>query len=56
MDRLLLIAGLNNLIENWNEKLDSIATEYMDSPWFGAAAVLVLFIFGCWAISYFSKK
>ena len=29
---------------------------YFSSPWFGALIVIVLFAFGCWAISYLTKK
>ncbi len=56
MNKLLLIATFSETIEKWNEKLDSIASEYMDSPFFGALVVIVVFIFGCWAISYLTKK
>ena len=56
MDKLLLIVNLSQTLEKWNEKLDSIASEYMDSPFFGAVVVVVVFIFGYWAISYFTKK
>ena len=34
MDKLLLIVNLSQTLEKWNEKLDSIASEYMDSPFF----------------------
>ena len=34
----------------------AFAAENLDSPWFGALALIVLFAFGCWGISYFSKK
>ena len=34
MNKLLLIATFSETIEKWNEKLDSIASEYMDSPFF----------------------
>lgn len=56
MNKLILIANLTKTLENWNERLDSFAAEYMDSPWFGALIVVVLFAFGCWAISYLTKK
>lgn len=56
MHRIFLIAGFSEVIESWNEKLNSIASEYMDNAAFGGIAVLLLFIFGCWAISYFTKK
>ena len=60
---VILLAGISayylsvkGTIEKWNDKLDSIAAEYMDSPFFGALVVIVVFIFGCWAISYLTKK
>ena len=56
MNRLLLIEGLSEVIEDWNEKLNSFASEYMDNVWFGGAMVIILFVFGCWAISYLTKK
>lgn len=56
MNKLILIATLSETIEKWNDKLHSIAAEYMDSPFFGALVVIVVFIFGCWAISYLTKK
>lgn len=57
MCRLILIASsLTKIIEDWNEKLNSFAAENLDSPWFGALALIVLFAFGCWGVSYFSKK
>ncbi len=57
MYKLILIAsGLTKFIEEWNEKLDAFAAENLDSPWFGALALIVLFAFGCWGVSYFSKK
>ena len=46
----------DEFIEEWNEKLDAFAAENLDSPWFGALALIVLFAFGCWGVSYFSKK
>lgn len=56
MNKILWIAGLSELINDWNEKLNSFASQYMDNVWFGGAMVLILFVFGCWAISYFAKK
>lgn len=56
LNKLLLIASFSDLLEDWNEKLDSIASQYMDSPFFGALVVIVIFAFGCWAISYLTKK
>ena len=57
MYKLILIAsGLTKFIEDWNDKLNSFAAENLDSPWFGALALIVLFAFGRWGISYFSKK
>lgn len=56
MNKLLLIVTFSETIEKWNDKLDSLASEYMDSPFFGALVVIIVFIFGCWAISYLTKK
>lgn len=56
MNKLLFITTLSQTIEKWNEKLDSIASKYMDSPFFGAVVVVVVFIFAYWAVSYFTKK
>ncbi len=56
MNKLIFIASLSQLIEEWNEKLNALASEYMDNAVFGGIIVLVLFIFGCWAISYLTKK
>lgn len=50
------LGSISSLIENWNDKLNSIASKYMDNAAFGGIIVLLLFIFGCWAISYFTKK
>ena len=57
MYKLILIAsGLTKFIESLNDKLNALAAQNLDSPWFGALALIVLFAFGCWGISYFSKK
>lgn len=56
MHKILLASWFSKLIEDWNERLDSFATEYMDNVWVGAALVIIIFVFGCWAISYFTKK
>lgn len=56
MNKLLNIITLSETLEKWNEKLDSIASEYMDSPFFGMIVVVAVFIFGYWAVSYLTKK
>ncbi len=56
MHKILWIAWFSKLIEDWNERLNSFAAEYMDNVWVGAALVIIIFVFGCWAISYFTKK
>ena len=57
MHKLILVAGFfSELIEDWNDKLNSFASEYMDNSAFGGIIVLVLFIFGCWGISTLTKK
>lgn len=56
MSRLILISTISETIDKWDDKLNSIASEHMDSPFFGALVVIVVFIFGCWAISYLTKK
>lgn len=53
MDKIILVT---TVIDEWNDKLNAIASKYMDNAAFGGIIVLVLFIFGCWAISYFTKK
>lgn len=57
MHKLILVAGFfSELIEDWNDKLNSFASEYMDNAAFGGIIVLVLFVFGCWGISTLTKK
>lgn len=56
MNTSFLITAFSQTIEKWNDKLNSIASEYMNSPFFGALVVIVIFAFGCWAISYLTKK
>lgn len=56
MSYIIYIMSFSHQVEIWNEKLDSFATEYMDNPWVGAALCLILFVFGCWAVSSLSKK
>ena len=56
MQKLILIAGLEETLADWNEKLNSFTGVYMDNAAFAAALVIVAFIFGCWAVSYFNKK
>lgn len=56
MDKISLLLNFSQTIEKWNDKLNSIASKYMDSPFFGALVVIILFAFGYWAISYLTKK
>ena len=56
MHKLIFIAGLKETLSDWNEKIYSFTGAYMDNVAFAAALVIVVFIFGCWAISYFNKK
>ena len=53
---IYILGGISQLIEELNDKLDSIAGKYMDNAASGGIIVLVLFIFGCWIISYLTKK
>lgn len=53
MNKLILIVGI---IDDLNDKLNALASKYMDNAAFGGIIVLLLFVFGCWGISYFTKK
>lgn len=53
---MINLMNISELIEEWNDKLNSLAGKYMDSPWMGAVVVFVLFALGCWAISALTKK
>lgn len=53
---LYILASFSHQIEVWNEKLNEIVGKYTDSPWAGMAIFLILFVFGCCAVSAFSKK
>ena len=44
-----------SFIEEWNEKLNSFFNKNFNDPLFGTIALFVLFIFGCWIVSYFNK-
>ncbi len=44
------------IIDEWNDKLNQIASRYMDNPIFGGIAVFALFLFGCWGVSNLNKK
>lgn len=50
------LSRLSPIIEKWNEKLNSFFSKNFDSPFFGTVALVVLFAFGCWIISYLNKK
>lgn len=56
MNKYMLILGLMDVIEDWNEKLNSFSAENLDNVWIGMVIVVVLVIFGWWGVSYFSKK
>jgi hypothetical protein len=51
-----LILGIMDTIDDWNEKLNSFAASHMDNVWFGAAAVGVIFLVGCWGVNTLNKK
>lgn len=53
INKIVLLA---NFIDDLNDKLNGIASKYMDNAAFGGIIVIVLFAFGCWAVSYFTKK
>ena len=57
MSNLIFMAiNLSKLIDQWNEKLDNFAGEYMDSPWMGSIVLAVLFIFAYWGIKSLASK
>ena len=53
---MIQIISISEWIKTWNDKLNSFAAEYMDSPWVGMVLFLGLFAFGCWAISALTKR
>lgn len=53
---IYVMSSFSKTIDLWNKKLDAFAAEYMDSPWVGMVIFLVLFAFGCFAISGYVKK
>ena len=56
MYKISLLMNFFFMLEKWNDKLNSIASEYMDSPFFWALVVIIVFAVGYWAISYLTKK
>lgn len=56
MQKLLVIASFSETIKEWNDKINAFTGRYMDNAFIGGAVVIVIFAFGCWAISYLTKK
>lgn len=53
---MLQILTISDTIKEWNNKLNSLAGQYMDNAAFGTIVVFLLFLVGCWAIGYLTKK
>ena len=50
------IMGIIDTINDWNEKLNKIASKYMDNVGFGTIAVVGIFAIGCWGVATLNKK
>ncbi len=53
---IFLASKLSEQIDKWNDKLDALASKYMDSPWVGCIMLAVLFLFAYWGIKTLSSK
>ena len=51
-----LLLSIKDVLNDWNEKLDGIASKYMDNVGFGVVAIGVIFVVACWGISALNKK
>ncbi|MDO4996860.1 MAG: hypothetical protein Q4E69_06740 [Bacilli bacterium] len=52
---MINILGIKQQIEIWNEKLNSLASNF-DSPWAGMAIFIILLVIAVLSINAFSSK
>ncbi len=50
------IASISGKIAEWNEWLEKTIGSKIDNAAFGTIALVALFAFGCWLVSYLNKR
>ena len=50
------ILGIIDTLNDWNEKLNGLASTYLDNAGVGTAVVIGIFIISAWVISELNKK
>ena len=56
MNNYIQIIGIIDTLNDWNEKLNSYASEHLDSVLVGTLILFGLVAVSFWAIGMFSKK
>lgn len=47
---------MTSIIDEWSQKLNTLADKYLGDPSIGFIVFAVLLIFGFWAVTSFSQK
>lgn len=50
------IANISSRIAEWNEWLENKIGSHIGNAGFGTIALVALFAFGCWLVSYLNKR
>lgn len=56
LSRCLYIGGIIDTLNDWNEKLNKIASTHMDSVWTGVIILGILIVVAVFGINTFNKR